>query len=566
MAIQTKTFSAGDYAWHSWSNGYVISLGLTEESTDHATNTSLVSYLFTISNTDNNRFFSNDYSWTVSIGGQSIAIHNFDFNLGSNYTTQTIASGQITVAHNADGTLDMPFSVSVPNTQAYISYGCPAMSITGTWTLTAIPVYTLSISAGTGSSVSVTRTQSGYAGVGTLASGSLLYQGDTLTITFASGSSYQIETHTVNGVSFASGGSHTVSGDVAVVATATYIAQPPTIYNVSIADGNPDTVALTGDSAVMVRGRSNAVISAYASVHNGASITSLVCTCADGQQLTSASGALSGTINGVYSGDFTITATDSRGNTNTFSVAKTLVPYVNLTIDISVVINADGTGTASCSGNWFSGSFGAADNTLEVQYRYKEQGGTYSGWYSMGISAGGNTYTASASFSGFDYQKAYVFQARAMDRLSAVPSSEKAVKSVPVFDWGENDFNVNGTFKINSTGMADFVVDQGASGGWEYRKWNSGIGECWRNGIALYDENSSVAPGVVYTNSIAFPFYFVSEGWCASFVPNGVDSATNVVLGIPWKTQSTFVVRLKNNGSTNAVISTDVYVIGRWKW
>lgn len=565
MAIQTKTFSAGDYAWHSWSNGYVISLRLMEESVDPATNTSLVSYLFTISNTDNNRFFSNDYTWTVSIGGQSIGIHNFDFDLSSNHTTQTIASGQITVAHNADGTLDMPFSVSVPNTQAYTSYGCPAMSITGTWALAAIPVYTLSISAGTGSSVSVTRTQSGYAGVGALASGSLLYTGDTLTVVFASGSSYQLESHTLNGVSFPSGGSHTVAGDVAVVATATYIAQPPTIYNVSIADGNPETVVLTGDSAVMVRGRSNAVISAYASAHNGASIARLVCTCADGQQFASASGTLSGTINGVYSGDFAITATDSRGNTNIFSASKVLIPYVNLTVDIGVSINADGTGIVSCSGNWFNGTFGATENTLEVQYRYKEQGGTYSGWYGMDASAGGNTYTASASFSGFDYQTTYVFQARALDRLSAVPSSEKAVKSCPVFDWGENDFNVNGTFKINNTELADFVVAQGASGGWEYRKWNSGIGECWRNGIALYDDNSSVAPGTVYTNSLALPFYFANDAWCASFVPNGVDNSTNVVLGIPWKTQSTFVVRLKNNASTNAVISTDVYIIGRWK-
>ena len=118
MALQTKTVATGDYAWKSWSNGYVISLTLTEEAVDIAANTSLVSYLFTISNTNNNRFVDNNNSWSVSVGGQSIAINNFNFNLGSDYTTQTIVTGQVTVPHNPDGTLHMPYDVAIPNIQS----------------------------------------------------------------------------------------------------------------------------------------------------------------------------------------------------------------------------------------------------------------------------------------------------------------------------------------------------------------------------------------------------------------------------------------------------------------
>lgn len=138
MALQEQVFSTGDYAWHSWSNGYVIALTLTEESVDAATNTSQISYLFTISNTDNNRFTSNDYSWTISIGGQSIPISHFSFNLATNYTTQVIASGRLTVEHNPDGTLAMPYAVSIPNVQNWTSYGPPVMSLSGTWALTTI--------------------------------------------------------------------------------------------------------------------------------------------------------------------------------------------------------------------------------------------------------------------------------------------------------------------------------------------------------------------------------------------------------------------------------------------
>ena len=138
MALQQQVFSTGDYAWKSWSNGYVISLTLTEESVDTVNNTSQVAYLFTISNTNNNRFVSNDYSWSIFIGGHSIAINHFNFNLASNYTTQTIASGCLTVQHNSDGTLAMPYEVSIPNVQKWTSYGPPAMGMSGVWALTTI--------------------------------------------------------------------------------------------------------------------------------------------------------------------------------------------------------------------------------------------------------------------------------------------------------------------------------------------------------------------------------------------------------------------------------------------
>ena len=50
--------------------------------------------------------------------------------------------------------------------------------------------------------------------------------------------------------------------------------------------------------------------------------------------------------------------------------------------------------------------------------------------------------------------------------------------------------------------IADYVVEQGTSGIWTYRKWNSGIAECWGSKylgeIAL---TTSTASGALYTNS-----------------------------------------------------------------
>ena len=80
MSLQIKTLTTGDYAWKSWSNGYVIGLTLTEEAVDVAANTSLVSYLFTISNTNNNRFTGWGNNWDISIADQQIPIRNFYFD------------------------------------------------------------------------------------------------------------------------------------------------------------------------------------------------------------------------------------------------------------------------------------------------------------------------------------------------------------------------------------------------------------------------------------------------------------------------------------------------------
>ena len=87
----------------------------------------------------------------------------------------------------------------------------------GSASLTAATLYTLSISAGTGCVITVNNTTAGKTG---LASGALVAAGDKLKIRFAANTGYELKTHTVNGSTFTSGGSHTVRGNVTVVATA----------------------------------------------------------------------------------------------------------------------------------------------------------------------------------------------------------------------------------------------------------------------------------------------------------------------------------------------------------
>ena len=87
-------------------------------------------------------------------------------------------------------------------------------------TVTYYNTYTLSISAGTGSTIMVQR------GGTTLANGATITHGDVLTITFAAKAGYRLTLHTVNGSSFASGGQHTVANNVTVAALAAALAYP----------------------------------------------------------------------------------------------------------------------------------------------------------------------------------------------------------------------------------------------------------------------------------------------------------------------------------------------------
>jgi hypothetical protein len=121
--------------------------------------------------------------------------------------------------------------------------------------------------------------------------------------------------------------------------------------------------------------------------------------------------------------------------------------------------DALGNMSVACSGNYFNDTFGAAENTLTVQYRYTISGNAFSdNWVDMNVTKNGNSYYASADFviPNFNQQMYYSFETRAIDKLSAVTSNESAVKSIPVFHWGENDFvfEVPVEFKAGASGAS----------------------------------------------------------------------------------------------------------------
>jgi hypothetical protein len=218
----------------------------------------------------------------------------------------------------------------------------------------------------------------------------------------------------------------------------------PTIY-----DTNSISIALTGDRNKLIRYYSNASVTFGASGNKGATIVSKRVECG-GKTLTN-----DGTISKVSSGTFKFTVVDSRGNTKTLSVNKSITNYINLSCSLSnTSFVPDGIISFKIKGNCFSGDFGTGGNTIIVSYRYKEYGGTYGNWTTVSNTVSSNTYSSSVTISGLDYRKKYVIQARVADKIDSVTTNEKTMSCIPVFDWGENDFNFNVPVTMNYNGYS----------------------------------------------------------------------------------------------------------------
>ena len=555
-------------AWSYTSNTYegrYLRLDITE-TVNASSNSSTLTWKLTSAGGSVNYYTIG--TTTITINGTQVY-----YKAQTDWSTRTFpaatgsTSGTLTIKHNADGT-KTGVSVSF-KTRVYIYE--PLEWAGGTINLTNITTYTLSVSAGTGSSVTVNRTSSGYGGTGNISSGTRLYYGDKLKITFTPSTNYAISTHTVNGSIFTSGNTHTVSGNVSVVATAQVLASsvgataanigsvstitvtkystsyyhslqykfgnlsgyitssggtstteskfsatsvaftvPATFYaqipnaktgtctitcrtyssassttilgtaktctftvtassancaptvSGTVVDTNSITTTLTGDSSRLIRYKSTALCTITATAKNSASISS--------KYINDISTTSTRTFSSVSTTSFKFSATDSRGYTTTITKTPSMVAYVQLTLNPTIVRESPTSSTMrmTFNGNMYRGSFGAYSNALTVKYRYREStSGTYTSWKtiaSTNISYGSSSYQSKIIIfeDEFDYQKSYVFQVQATDggggvTLSTITQTITVERGIPVFDWGSDDFNVNGDLMLNNVNILNIM-------------------------------------------------------------------------------------------------------------
>lgn len=198
----------------------------------------------------------------------------------------------------------------------------------------------------------------------------------------------------------------------------------------TVMDTNEAAVRLTGDSGKLIRYVSNALCTIAATAKNSAQIVQKSINGAPVEEDAV-------TIFHAESGSIVFAATDSRGYATTARVHAEMVDYIPLTANVTVQRTdpTSGNGVITVTGNFYNGSFGAADNTLSVQYQVN--GGAT---VTVAAEKNGNSYRASTTVSGLDYGAAHEITVTVTDLLRSVSKSVTVKKGIPVFDWGEKDF------------------------------------------------------------------------------------------------------------------------------
>lgn len=228
----------------------------------------------------------------------------------------------------------------------------------------------------------------------------------------------------------------------------------PTVSG-TVVDSKATTVALTGDETKLIRYHSNALCTVTASAKKLATVAEKkIC----GQTVTGSTLK----ITGVEQDKFRFYACDSRGYAAAANVQCALIPYVRLTCRASVKRTSPTGSTAklTLSGTFFNDSFGAVSNALTLRYQVGS-----GGYVTLTPVLSGNTYSASVTLEGMDYQQSYGITVQAADKLETVSKNLTLGTGQPVFDWGKDSFAFHVPVQMDKA----LALDQGGTG---RKNWN----------------------------------------------------------------------------------------------
>ena len=125
---------------------------------------------------------------------------------------------------------------------------------------------------------------------------------------------------------------------------------------------------------------------------------------------------------------------------------------------------------------------------------------------------------------------------------------------------------------IGVVAPADYIVEKGAASGWQYRKWNSGVAECWRD-LSVSGKACSTAVGSWYrTASLsvgAYPFTFTAapnlQMQFETFAgTGGLVWSTGTASSTP-KTRPANIYIIRMTSATSITGTVHYYAIGKWK-
>lgn len=159
------------------------------------------------------------------------------------------------------------------------------------------------------------------------------------------------------------------------------------------------------------------------------------------------------------------------------------------------------------------------------------------------------------------------------DRIASVEANTNNKlprELVAGLDYGEQfpeDAAEGKLFFVPEIPANDFVLEAVTDGDWRYRKWNSGLVECWGNHAVNSGEWTEVATGIRYTADSVY--IYLPEGLFSSVeAANATARSGGVVcpLTTGFSTERIATRFLRVLGGTEPLtVNVSVYIVGQWK-
>jgi hypothetical protein len=275
------------------------------------------------------------------------------------------------------------------------------------------------------------------------------------------------------------------------------------------------------------------------------------------------------------------TVTDTRGRSGSNSKSITVIPYTVPTITMLKVHRCNADGTENDKGLYGKVTYGYVIDSLSgqngmsgyIQYK-KTSDSTYTTHElptALTVTNGTFIFAADDGVT-YDVQLLIADNFISVSHRTALSTAYTLIHYSPTgkgitfggIRTGEGFNVVDMPFKINDFEV-DYTVEQGESDGWFYRKWNSGIAECWKVYYGQVGSGKNNYSGFYYSETIMVPFPFTFANLPTVTVDGGSVTYMNFVrvFGKYSDKASFTVVGLTNAGTVD--ITVDIKAIGKWK-
>lgn len=132
------------------------------------------------------------------------------------------------------------------------------------------------------------------------------------------------------------------------------------------------------------------------------------------------------------------------------------------------------------------------------------------------------------------------------------------------FPYGQKFLGGLTLSRILSKLGVDFIVEQGSSGTWYYRKWNSGFAECWGKHQVTKSHYTTVNGFYGYAATFTLPFVFTGTVRKVYNLQIGTGFGM-VASGGMGDTAGQVTVHGLGSASGSQPITAQIYAWGNWK-